>query len=69
MNKPRNTRKTPKINSKRIAKKPYKGTVLPVCVTYSSLADPESPSYMLGYQVTANPEAKIFAMRKEGHNI
>ena len=68
-NTPRNTRKTPKITSKRLPKKPYEATVLPVSVSYSTLVDPKSDAYMLGYRVTANSEAKIFALRKAGHNI
>ena len=59
----------PRIKSKRLNKKPYKGTVLPVCVSYSTLVDPASDSYRLGYSIKNNPDAKIFEMRKNGYDI
>ena len=69
MRKPTNRKNKATVKSKRLNKKSYEATVLPVCVSYSTLVDPASDSYMLGYKTHGNPEAKIFAMRKDGHNI
>ena len=59
----------PQITSKRMNRTEYTGTVNPVRVSYSTLADPTSPTYRKGYQVTGNPDAMIYKMRKEGHPI